>query len=231
MTCKVCDKSTCSLECHATRKNEIAVGKDDKANDELALVARQIGKHVKLTAVINHRLVFVRPAGAQDEVEFARLQCDTAKYAKNAETMRVSPAVGAFVLAQFGGYYQRGLVLKQVADTKVAVAFIDFGNVDTIDIHELKAMPDQLKQIKRFATKIALSGIDDDLMNDKALTILYDYLIHDVELQIEIAPKNVPTEVITAKLRADQWLNELINSLNMFGVMAADTRHYEDLVK
>lgn len=193
--------------------------------------ARKIEKHVKLTAVINHRLVFVRPADDHDEVEFARLLCDTAKYAKNADHLACLPAVGSYVLAKFG-YYQRAFVLKRINDTQVLVAFIDFGNVETVDFRELKAMPNELKQIKRFATKIALSKVEQDLMNNNALETLYDYLARDAELEIEIAPKGEPNEVTTAKLRADQWINELVNACNIDGIkLLKKTPSIENRVK
>lgn len=212
MNCKDCDKSFCSLECHSLEHNKVAVENREDGN-VIKIETKPIERVVKITSVINHRLVFVRPADSRDETEFVRLSCDIMKYAKQTDTLQSMPPVGTYVLANFG-YYQRALVLKHVNKTKVAVAFIDFGNVETVDFHHLKMMPEQLKDVKRFATKVALSKINDPLMNDKTLKVLYDYLIRDAELEIKIAPKTDCTEVTTATLRADQWINELIDAAN-----------------
>lgn len=191
--------------------------------------ARKIEKYVKLTAVINHRLVFVRPAGGNNEVDFARLMCDVVKSARNAETLTAMPKVGSFVLAKFG-FYQRALVLKIVSVTQAVVSFIDFGNVEVLDFHEMKAMPSILKTIERFATKIRLSKIEHDLMNTNALKVLYDYLIRDTEMMIEIALEKDSNGETMASLRADKWINEQVHSSNINGITVPKTRFLTNVV-
>lgn len=173
---------------------------------------------VKITAVINHRLVFVRPADNQQEASFIRHIYDTVKCAKDAETLKTMPSIGSLVLAKFDDYH-RALVLKRIDDTKVAVAFIDFGNVEICNFHELKVMPIELKKRKRFATKVRLNKIEDDLMNEKALQYLYDLMAHGNELTIKF---DVNDNVSTAELKAsDKWVNPMVNALNIENIKLA----------
>lgn len=221
MKCKDCTKTVCSLECHSSQQNGAPIENHKNVSDRRILpmtTAREIEKYVKITAVINHRSVFVRPAGVRNDIDFARLLCDTAKYEKTAEMLTVEPAIGSFVLAKFG-FYQRALVLKQINKTTMfVVAFIDFGNVETIDYRDMKVMPEKLKAINRFATKVSLIKIEHDLMNTDALQTLYEYLITDAELEIEIVSKGDLHHATKAKLRADKWINEMVHLHNIDGI-------------
>lgn len=223
MECKDCTKTVCSLECHSSQQNEAPIENHKNVSDRRPVpvpmtTAREIEKYVKITAVINHRLVFVRPAGVRNDIDFARLLCDTAKYEKTAKTLTAHPAIGSFVLAKFG-FYQRALVLKRIdKTTKFVVAFIDFGNVETLDYCDMKVMPEKLKAINRFATKISLIKIEHDLMNTNALQTLYEYLITDTELEIEIVSKDDLNFQTKAKLLADKWINEMVHLHNIDGV-------------
>lgn len=180
--------------------------------------AKKIDQIVKITAVINHRMVFIRPATDRDDVEFVRLLCDTIKYAKDADTLKSMPSIGSLVLAKFD-HYQRALVLKEVDETHVAVAFIDFGNIETCAFHELKFMPDELKKKKRFATKVQLNHIDQDILNDEALKVLYTYMANGIEMKFEAGPYNTDMKVITGSLKAsDKWINQLVNKMNIMNI-------------
>lgn len=179
----------------------------------------------KITAVLNHRLVFLRPATESDDIAFARLNCDTVRYAKDAKALTCLPQVGLLVLAKFD-FYQRALVLKHLSSTTVAVIFIDYGNVETRDFHELKIMPDKLKKIKRFASKFELNKIDHDIMNFAALKVLYRYMANETELRIEI---NETNHCVNLKA-SDKWINELVNQRNALNIKRQAVSSFADRV-
>lgn len=231
--CKNCNEPQCSAGCHAakhTKSLDVAKNAETKQpHVPERIKAVPIDRNVKITAILNHRLVFVRPAEDRDEKMFARLMCDTISCAKRADFLTSMPSIGSLVLAKFD-YYQRALVLKRVDSTRVAIAFIDFGNVETRDYRELKFMSDNLKTKKRFATKIALSRIEDDLMNEKALEYLYNLLVFDVELSIKLGPKKT-NEVVPAELKSpDKWVNQLIHSMNIEDIKLPDDKNVNQLV-
>lgn len=214
MMCKECNEPQCSLECHAAKHKKTSETDQNLVSPKISMSrieAEPIKNAVKITYVINHCTLFVRPVDNQQEIAFARLICDTVIYAKDAETYKCLPSIGSLVLAKFD-YYQRTLVLKHIDTSKVAVVFIDFGNVEIRDFSQLKIMPDELKKRKRFATKIKLNKIDNDLMNEKALKYLYGIMATDTELSIKIDSSNL---VPMADLKtSDKWVNQMVNSLN-----------------
>lgn len=224
--CLNCEKPQCSFECHASSCKDLNGNGDIDASKSVYLnqlpskiSARILNQVVKMTSVINHRMVFIRPADVHDDIKFARLLCDTVKYAKDAAFLTMLPPIGSLVLAKFD-YYQRALVLKQINDTDVAVAFIDFGNIETRAFNQLKVMSDDLKKKNRFATKIELNHIDHDIINDEALKVLYHYMAQDTELKLELGEFNNETKTITGSLRApDKWINQLVNKMNTKDVM------------
>lgn len=148
-----------------------------------------------------------------DDIAFARLNCDTVRCAKDASTLTCLPQVGLLVLAKFD-FYQRALVLKHLSDTTVAVAFIDYGNVEIRDFHELKIMPDKLKTVERFASKFELNNIEHDIMNFAALKVLYRYMANETELRMEMNENN---RCVNLKA-SDKWINELVNQRNVLKI-------------
>lgn len=211
--CKICDEPLCSSECHASR-HEISKKEEDEKVSFVCnrIEAEPICQNVKITSIINHRLLFVRPAEYIREIAFIQLMNDIVKCAKDAESLK-DPTVGSLVLAKFD-YYQRAMILKHIDEKTVAVAFIDFGNIEVCKVSELKILPEQLKKRKRFATKIRLSKINEDLMNEKALCYLYNIMVHDTELVIKT--ENTKDGVPMSELKtSDKWVNQMINTLNI----------------
>lgn len=213
--CKNCEKPQCSLECHALACKNANVNDEQIQNKSIItkIEAHKIKSTVKITTVLNNRLVFLRPATENDDIAFARLNCDTVRCAKDANTLAFLPRIGSLVLAKFD-FYQRAMVLKYLSDTMVAVVFIDYGNVEKRDYRELKEMPDQLKTIKRFASKFELNNIDHDIMNFAALKVLYRYMANEKELRIEMNENN---HCVNLKA-SDKWINELVNQRNVLNI-------------
>lgn len=203
------------MECHASAcKKANANGEQIQNNSRVSSIeAHEIKNTVKITTVLNHRLVFLRPATANDDIAFARLNCDTDRCAKDANTLTCLPQIGSLVLAKFD-FYQRALVLKHLSSTTVAVVFIDYGNVETREFHQLKVMPDKLKTIKRFASKFKLNGIEHDIMNFDALKALYRYMANETELRIEMNENNRCVKLTAS----DKWINELVNQKNAHNI-------------
>lgn len=184
-------------------------------NEQQAIRARPTGKTVKISCVLSHRLVFVRPATTDAEDAFVQLMNDIAKCAKADDHLRKMPAIGTLCLADFGGFYQRALVLKRISRLEVIVAFIDYGNVKRRLFTALKQIPDHLKQPECFATKITLKQIDEDVMNVAALNYLYNLMAYETELTMERIDDIGSTNAIVASLFASHdWVNAKVDKLN-----------------
>lgn len=230
--CGDCNARYCSLQCNETHAEHLAkccgnIGDaTDPAEDrqrtesgQQAIEARSTGKLVKITCVLGHRLVFVRPAAAEVDAEFVLLANDLAKYAKTGDHLKTMPAIGTVCLAELGGCYQRALVMKRTSRLDVVVAFIDYGNVERRLFTALKHIPEHLRRPKRFATKIALNQITEDLMNVAALEYLYNLMAYETELTIDTIGGIGPTNAAVASLFASHdWVNAKVNELNRRGI-------------
>lgn len=220
--CKTCKNWYCSIECSNDDKNHSCLhgmahsnGNANFEDKKPIVQTHPLHKYVKITCVVNHQLIFVRPAAAADDISFARLVNDVISQSKQANKLKKLPPIGSYVLASFGEFYQRALVLKHISDVEVAVAFIDYGNVETIKFSELKEMPNELKQISRFATRIWLRDVNEGLMNDAAVRYLYKLMLTDNELYIDIDDENV--QPVKAKLYCSGVdVNELVRTWNLF---------------
>lgn len=230
--CRHCQDALCSLECHAAKHKKDAKGTAEenvttKSQYPRPVKAESIQRVVKVTAVLNHRMVFVRPAEDHHAVAFVRMMYDTVHCALKAENLKSRPSVGSLVLAKFD-YYQRALVLRNLDDTNVVVAFIDYGNVEVRKFCELKVMPDELKKKKRFAQRIRLSKVEHDIMNNKALLYLYNLMAFGTELIYKFDANVDPDGV--ELMASDKWVNSMIQLTNIDNIVVPKVRSVVDLV-
>lgn len=214
MHCEVNKKPYCSIECLALDERPLAKANDDAIDAEIfQILPMELKRDVKITFVVNQRMLFVRPGGADADAAFVKCINDTVKYAKNAENLKLMPQIGELVLASFDNYYQRAMVLKHIPnENQVAVAFIDFGNIEVLELTTLKKISPELKQIKRFATKIILKGVDQDYLCDKALQYLYNLMVFDIELTIEGSA--IENDIMNVDLRDKDYISRTLNALN-----------------
>lgn len=235
--CKQCELTFCSLDCHEAKckktkeidekMSSVTLKSPKIFNLGNPLVSEPLGKTVKITYVVNHRMLFVRPADDKQEVAFVKLLNDTVKCAIDAKTYTSLPSVSSLVLAKFD-YYQRALVLKHLNDTEVAVAFIDFGNIEIRKFSELKIMPTDLQNRKRFATKIQLKNINEDLMNVKSLEYLYHVMMYDIELKI--TKEIVDGKELCELKSSEHWINQMVNDMNIDNIHAVRLKDMSDRV-
>lgn len=210
MHCEINKKPYCSFECLELDKRPLATAIDAEI---IQVLPMGLTRDVKITFVVNQRMLFVRPSDADADAAFVKCINDTVKYAKKAETLKLMPQIGALVLAPFDNYYQRAMVLKHMPEKKnVAVAFIDFGNIEVLDFTTFKKISPELKRIKRFATKIILKDVEQDYLCDKALQYLYNLMVFDIELTIESS--TIENEIMIVELRGNDYISRTLNALN-----------------
>lgn len=231
--CRNCDAPFCSIICEANdeiHKETCANGKIFELSDAIDMVAlqddetvvelstkwiRKSNTQVKLTSFIDFKTVYVRPSNSEDELEFIKLMNDVAKAAKTSVKLKV-PKSGLLALALFDAVYHRALILKLLNQNEAIVAFIDFGNVDTVNIADLRIMPTELKKRPRMVTKFTLKDVPDAMCNDGALNILFELLNKSAEVTIRFDEPYVPgaTECELATAAFDS-VNLVIKNTNV----------------
>lgn len=138
---------------------------------------------VKLTSFVDFKTVYVRPSNPEDDKKFIKLMNDVSKAAKTSGSLTTAKS-GLLVLAPFEMIYHRALILKLLNQNEAIVAFIDFGNVDKVEIAKMKQLPAELKKSPRMATRFVLKNVPDAMMNDDALKVLFHLLNLSLEATV-----------------------------------------------
>lgn len=207
--CRNCDAPFCSMLCEANDeihketcangnvcelKDTVELNQMQDDDNSIELPTEWIEKsntRVKLTSFVDLKTVYVRPTNPDDDTKFIKLMNDVAKAAKTSGVLQ-TPKNGLLVLALFEAVYHRALILKLLNENKAIVAFIDFGNVDTVDVTHMKIMPAELKKRPRSITKFILKNVPDALCNDNAVYILFDLLNKSAEMTVRFDEPYVP---------------------------------------
>lgn len=231
--CRVCDVPFCSIRCEQNDNihNETCVnGKMFEINDfdemnqtrddeDVVNVPtkwiRKSNTRVLLTSFVDFKTVYVRPSNPHDDMEFIKLMNDVGKAVKTSAQLS-APECGSLVLAPFEMVYHRALILKLLDQNVAIVAFIDFGNVDTVRIAEMKVMAADLKKRPRMVTRFTLKNVPDAMCNEDALDILFQLLNKSAEVTVRFDEPYVPgdTECELATAAFDS-VNRVITNANV----------------
>lgn len=121
------------------------------------------GSTVCLTAFRSYTILFVRSLSTPDLEHYNHIMQSVAKCAQTSPSLKELPVVGQMVIAQYtDDNYYRAIVTK-VQDDKVAISYIDFGNIEITNIKKLKTLSDDLKQLRSCTTKIVLKDVSQDV--------------------------------------------------------------------
>lgn len=135
-------------------------------NDEL-----KNGSKVRLVYAGNHYSAYVRSTAS--DAEYTSILGRVAEAAVNASKLTELPARNDMVSAPFLGDYYRAIVVRvESKEQPIRVAFLDFGNVDTVKFDDLRALDDDLKNAKCFTFRILFDGIDRETPNPDGLALL-----------------------------------------------------------
>lgn len=149
--------------------------------DEIPLAEIAAGSSVliQITSVYSHCSVFIRSIELDEEFNET---IDLVKVAaENAPSLYTIPGKNELVLAPFEEEFYRALVLEQ-KDSKLKVAFIDYGNTEWVNFTDLKHINDDLLKHRRHAVRVNLKSVqqlitDDDANNMFAVLKGFEYNI------------------------------------------------------
>lgn len=98
--------------------------------------------------------------------------------------------------------WYRARVLSGPEGGQCRVAFVDFGNDNTVPLADIRALPDNMKAVHLFANRVALQGV-------KSVSKEYAAQLLDVAVELEVA--DATSQPCRVKLYVDdQCLNDLI---------------------
>lgn len=145
---------------------------------------------VLITSVIDHRTVFVRPMGPKENEYYIQLINSVALESRIAGSLLETPSAGDWVLAPWQQIYGRAIVLKVNSTDDILCGLIDFGNVVSCRLSELKEISDDLKRGRWLTKKVELINVPPCCINAKELELLTQlmlknekvYLFHDADI-------------------------------------------------
>ncbi|KAL0099788.1 hypothetical protein PUN28_019894 [Cardiocondyla obscurior] len=129
-----------------------------------------------LTSYRNHYCMFARSLDEEQVEYYNKVLQTVAKIAPTAPNLTRPPADQEIVIAPFeDGNSYRAMVLRAEND-KARIVYIDFGNVDVIDVKDLKAMPQISWMQQNCAQRIFLKDVPHDVPSNPEV----DHYIRDL---------------------------------------------------
>lgn len=204
---------------------EITSAVEPKQEDEavIEMTTKWIDKSnvkVKLTSIVDFRTVYVRPSNPHDDMEFIRLMNDVAGAAKTSKRV-MAPMCGLMVLAPFETIYQRALILKLLDQDAAVVAFIDFGNVDTVAVTDMRIMSAELKKRSRMVARFRLRHVPDAMCNEIVLQVLFELMNKSAEVTLRF---DEPYEPGVSEC---ELITSAFDSVNQ-AIIKANVPHYDE---
>lgn len=169
------------------------------------------GSTVAITTISKSNLVYIRSLAPNDNIEYIKILNIVNTQAKKCPVIEKLPERGDILVSDFQdtGYY-RVLVVNVTNKDKIAVAYIDFGNVEEKKLSELRALPDEAYDCARYAIPVILKDVKDFQANEeilaylnsfadasgKELKISYDNIAEGVELIDLATNENINRKVL-----------------------------------
>uniref|UniRef100_A0A1B0AGF4 Tudor domain-containing protein 1 n=1 Tax=Glossina pallidipes TaxID=7398 RepID=A0A1B0AGF4_GLOPL len=170
-----------------------SVEKQEKS-DYTALIKQmpRSGSIVTITAIMKSNVVFIRCKDYDDNENFCKTVSGLQKLGESLKMAIGKPRCGQIFISKFRDQFCRVMILNHTENEDVDVAYIDYGNVDTLNLKDLYEAPDLYTRIPRYALPVILKDVPDCYMTEEIGKLMYSYLNKNVYLKYE--PENFITE-------------------------------------
>lgn len=129
------------------------------------------GAKVKLVHADDHYSAYIRSTAV--DAEYYDILSRVISSIEHANKLNELPLRGDLVAAPYDGYYNRAIVLgAKSKELPVRVAFLDHGNVTDVRFDDLRVLPDDLKNAKRFIFRVYFDGVYRKAVNKAGLQLL-----------------------------------------------------------
>lgn len=154
--------------------------------------------NVYLTHAASSNTVYIRSAIPSENKSYIKLIKAIDEYCRHAVPLEEEPEPGDFIAARFDGIYFRCRVVYVPSNTHEAlVDFIDFGNVEKIQLSEALYLSHEFRTIKPTVEMVTLKGMTNK--NAVALKQLRSLVSDARELILHRANGEFECELIDAK--------------------------------
>ncbi|KAL9913837.1 protein vreteno-like [Glossina fuscipes fuscipes] len=162
------------------------VEKQEKSDySELIKQMPRSGIIVTITAIMKSNVVFIRSKDYDDNENFCKTVNGLQKLGETLKTAIGKPRCGQVFLSKFRDQFYRVMILNHTENEEVHVVYIDYGNVDTLNLKDLYEAPDEYTRIPRYALPVILKDVPNCYMTEEITKIMYSYLNKNVYLKYE----------------------------------------------
>lgn len=202
-----CNKTSeffCSLKCNQLKKepvvpvekNQIIFGEDIKVKDK-----------VVISAVINERCLFLRPASVDEAV----IMNSVLKLSKDLKKLEKLPEVDDLVVVNFLNDFYRAKVLVLKEDA-VSVQLIDFGGTASVQLCDIWEITEECQRLKCDAHRVFLKNIKNSAINQNII----DYVLLLLEQESELLVNAIDgEEIILNHDSTMKTVNDMLNDLSI----------------
>ncbi|KAF6201401.1 hypothetical protein GE061_005849, partial [Apolygus lucorum] len=155
--------------------------------EEVHIPAFKLENHTSamVTAFHSPQAVYVRPLTPACIEVFSCVLQDVCAFCITAEPLQTPPLLGEIVAARWNvdNNFYRALVSKKENDS-FKVIFLDFGNLETAVLDDLRKLPDNFKKIPATVVKIGLKDVPGPIFNLSATQLMNDIVAKESKLEV-----------------------------------------------
>ncbi|XP_077271610.1 vreteno [Temnothorax americanus] len=203
-------------------KIEIRINSEGSDSEVIQAVVRKptvnsplkSGSKVCLTSYRNHYNMFVRSLDEEEVEYYNNVMQTVAQYAQTAPHLTEAPDPQQIVIAPYNsdGNSYRAMVVNLVENDKARIVYIDFGNVDIIDIKDLKAMP-ACDLLQHGCTRITLKDIPRDVPSNPEVDLYLRNLTGKEVPLVCTYEGTSPKDGVCLTMLTGECVNDKINQL------------------
>lgn len=217
----------CSLEATLTSGDEYFCSKKC-ADDFMNIPTMELGDYtakdsdkVTITAVINEKVIYVKPSNADLHLILETVY----RKAKSAYLTQYTPMVNDFVLIAAYDSFYRAKVLEILDDgLSFIVLLTDIGNILSVNLTDVYKMTPECKEVQRVTAKLMLKNVDVKAINMDVIDYLLDLKNHNVELTV----KDIDEDGVELRGLNENSVNDKITRMANFDKVTFNLK-YNDL--
>ncbi|CAD5114488.1 DgyrCDS3613 [Dimorphilus gyrociliatus] len=132
-----------------------------EADDELSILSPYIEKlSLRPTVIINCNLFYANNLDYEEELKYIdKMANKSVTYLREKEIRTGSLVAAPYYSSGNVCYYRAKIRSIDISKKMASVFYIDYGNIDLVELRKLKALPDSIKEIPGQALKCCLAGV------------------------------------------------------------------------
>uniref|UniRef100_A0A146LCC1 Tudor domain-containing protein 1 n=1 Tax=Lygus hesperus TaxID=30085 RepID=A0A146LCC1_LYGHE len=162
-----------------------------------------------ITAFHSPQAVYLRPLTPACIEAFSCIIQDVCAFCITAEPLQSPPLLGELVAARWNidNNFYRALVSKKEKDS-FKVIFLDFGNLETVVLDDLRKLPANFKKIPATVVKVGLKDVPGPIFNLNATQIMNDVVAN--ETKVIVGHEGDLRDVVLTEESSGDILNKIL---------------------